>query len=360
MTDDLLERLARAGNPLIDGDRATFVWVGDVPPLLIGDFTGWHQGVELTRVPDADGGQAIWAHTVTLPRAAYVEYAWARQLKTDTTPEVRIPDPYNARTIWNGIDADNHWFGMPEYQPTGLIRRRRGIARGRITRIAVAHDLMIARKPRSIWLYQPPVQEPVPLLVVWDGRDYLTRARLPAIVDNLIGLGRIRPIALALIDNAGKLRFQEYLMSEGTIALLTEVLLPTFKRHLNLIDPEVEPRSWGVLGASMGGLMALFTGLRLPHIFGHVISQSGAFEFRFGERRPLMDEIIRKGKRRKLTIWQDVGSLEWLYPANQRMNRLLRKRGYRVSYRVFEGGHNYTCWRNQLPDALSAVYGQGE
>lgn len=360
MSHDLLDRLTAAGNPLIEGDQATFVWVGDTPPLLIGDFTNWQQGVELKRAPDADADVAIWTHTITLPRTAYVEYAWVHQIKTGPRLKVRIPDPYNPRTVWNGMDANNHWFGMPDYQPTHLIRRRRGIARGRITRITVSHDWMIARKPRSIWLYQPPVSEPVPLLVVWDGRDYLERASLPAIVDNLIALGRIRPIALALIDNAGKLRFQEYLMSEGTIALLTEVLIPLFKKQLNLIDETVEPRSWGVLGASMGGLMALFTGLRLPQIFGHVISQSGGFDFRFGGRRPLMDEIIRKGKRRKLMIWQDVGSMEWLYPANQRMNRLLRKRGYRVRYRVFEGGHNFTCWRNQLPDALVAVYGRGE
>lgn len=351
----LVERVQRDGNPLIDGDQVTFVWAGETAPLLIGDFTGWHSGVALERAEDG-----VWTHTLTLSRSAYVEYAWVHTLRTETAVEVRAADPYNARTVWNGIEADNHWFGMPDYRPTPLTTRRRGVARGTVKRMMVTHELLVPSRPRSIWLYQPPVPDPVPLLVVWDGKDYLTRAKLPAIVDNLIAQGSIRPIAMALIDNAGPYRFHEYLMNEATIALLTEILIPQFRERLNLIDYEAEPRSWGVLGASMGGLMALFTGLRLPHIFGRVISQSGAFEFRFGGRRPFLDEIVRKGKRRKLTIWQDVGTLEWLYAANQRMNRLLTERDYRVTYRAYEGGHNYTSWRNQLPDALTTVFGVGK
>ena len=41
----------------------------------------------------------------------------------------------------------------------------------------------------------------MPLLVVYDAQDYLTRGRITQIVDNLIAQGRIEPFAIALLDN---------------------------------------------------------------------------------------------------------------------------------------------------------------
>jgi enterochelin esterase-like enzyme len=39
------------------------------------------------------------------------------------------------------------------------------------------------------------------------------------------------------------------------------------------------------------------------------------------------------------------------------MAALLRERGIAFTYHEYSGGHNYTCWRRQLPQALKAVYG---
>ncbi|NIW48054.1 MAG: esterase family protein, partial [Gammaproteobacteria bacterium] len=52
---------------------------------------------------------------------------------------------------------------------------------------------------------------------------------------------------------------------------------PLAKEKLNLVDPEKEP--YGIMGASLGGLMALFTGLRITQIFGQILSQAGSFGF---------------------------------------------------------------------------------
>ena len=45
---------------------------------------------------------------------------------------------------------------------------------------------MLPAPMRTVYLYHPPVETPVPLLFVYDGYDYLHRARLNVIVDNLI------------------------------------------------------------------------------------------------------------------------------------------------------------------------------
>jgi hypothetical protein len=38
----LLERAQAEGTPLVDGEQVTFVWAGERPPILIGDFNGWN------------------------------------------------------------------------------------------------------------------------------------------------------------------------------------------------------------------------------------------------------------------------------------------------------------------------------
>ena len=56
-----------------------------------------------------------------------------------------------------------------------------------------------------------------------------------------------------------------------------ECVLPLAAERLRLLDARTLPGAYGVLGVSMGGLMALYLGLRLPQVFGRVLSQSGAF-----------------------------------------------------------------------------------
>ena len=64
---------ALQGNPVIEGNRATFVWSGDQSPQLIGDMTDWESGTPIDLKEVAPG---VWTHTLTLPQDAYLEYAF--------------------------------------------------------------------------------------------------------------------------------------------------------------------------------------------------------------------------------------------------------------------------------------------
>lgn len=349
----LIERAQREGTPLFDGEQVTFVWQGDTPPSLMGDFTAWghHVPVTLRRV-DSD----VWAYTTSFAPDAYIEYAF--YLHDDR--QQRVPDPYNPRTVWNGINADNHYFYMPDAAQDELYltlppKALRGtVTRHRIHNPNVRGYLPNAARGRGVWLYQPTTDDAVPLLVVFDGADYYRRAKLTTMVDNLIAREEIRPIALALIENAGWARFMEYAASESTLMFLHNELLPFAAQHLRLLDADAGAH--GVLGASMGGIMALYAGLRLPRVFGHVISQSGAFQvdpqFPFA-----VFDLARHKPTLPRKLWLDCGIYEPLLAPNRAMAALLRERGIAFTYHEYSGGHNYTCWRRELPQALKAVYG---
>jgi len=213
---------------------------------------------------------------------------------------------------------------------------------------------------RAVYLYRPPVPVefgPYPLLVVLDGQDYLRRARLARMVDNLIAHGRMRPLALAMVANGGQARFVEYACNDSTVSFLLSSVVPLARTHLNLVDPDAQPGAYGVLGASMGGLCALYAALRAPAVFGHAISQSGAFGLSLLGIDPVVFDLVRHLPPPPVKVWMDVGTYERLLPANRRMQALLDARGYDVTYREYHGGHNYAVWRDEVWRGLEALYG---
>jgi enterochelin esterase-like enzyme len=348
-THPLIARARLHGAPLIDGHKVTFVWEGKTAPLLLGDFTDWRTGDPLVLVRQA---REVWAHTLTLPETAYIEYAYFADVEGDQ----RLGDPYNPRKVSNGYGKYNHYFYMPGRHPSALIRRSRKLPRGRIISAVLPTQGMISGQERKVHLYQPPVPGPYPLVLVWDGQDFLRRARLPAILDHLIQQKQICPLALALVESHGPVRMLEYCCNDFSLGFVLERVLPFANQNLDLVDPQRQPGAFGVLGASMGGLMALYTGLRLPAIFGRVLSLSGAFSF------PDFDfvvyDLVRNADPHALHIWMEVGSydIQSLLDSNRRMSGLLQERGYDLSYGEYPAGHNYNAWRDEVGRGLEALF----
>jgi enterochelin esterase-like enzyme len=128
------------------------------------------------------------------------------------------------------------------------------------------------------------------------------------------------------------------------------------QEHLEL-EP-IKNGNFGIMGASLGGSMALFTALRFPQIFQKVLSQSGAFiapDYTF-----VVVDLVRFAPRPDIEIWMDAGRLEWMLDGNRQMHALLEEKMYRVKYREFSAGHNFTAWRNDVSHGLEALYKASE
>jgi len=343
----LLERALREGNPVIEGETVTFVWQGRSAPRLICDLYEWDENPQaLTRA-----GSGVWSLTLNLPRDAYLEYTFL-----DPKTKRHLPDPLNPHTTDNGLDGRNHYFYMPETAPSPLTRRLPEVPHGTLTRHRVEGEGMTVSARRSMTLYRPPVSGPVPLVVVFDGNEYRTRGRLPIIVDNLIARKIIRPVALALLHNGGEWRRSvEYACSEATLTFLVGAVLPLARAHLNLLDLDRHPGAYGVTGASLGGLMAVYTALRMPQTFGRALSQSGAFQL--GEFETVVVQLVRSIPRPDIRIWMDVGRFESLLDCNRKMHALLAEKHYDVSYHEYNGAHNYTSWRDDVGRGLERLFG---
>jgi enterochelin esterase family protein len=347
MTASLLKRMKTQSTPLIDGNTATFIWRGRSAPVLEADFTGWddRHPVLMEKI-----SPAVWQYQQTFFPDAYIEYSFKKGKES-------LLDPNNPRSTPNGIGGANNYFFMPEYKPIALARKKRDIPRGSIITHSLSTGYVLPGSTRVVRLYRPDTQQPVPLVVVWDGQDYYYRIHLNYLVDNLIAKQRIRPLALAFVDNGGEdLRTVEYSCNDASLSFLISQVIPFAKQELNLVDTDTSPGAFGVIGASMGGLMALYTGVRLPHVFGNVLSQSGAFSW--GNYDMVVYELLQQGDVRPIKIWMDAGiyDLAGLLEANRRMHALLTSRGYPVTYREYHAGHNFPSWRDDIWRGLEALY----
>ncbi len=342
----LIARAQSEGTPIIDGDTAYFIWEGEAAARLIGDFNNWG-----TAKPEIVPGQiapGVWQYALTLPRTAYIEYNFV----SPSDVEDRYGNPLATSTVDSGIGHKQHAFAMPEYITTRLTKAKRGVPQGKVSKHRIESDDLLVGGKRDLYLYQPPVLDPVPLIVVFDGKDFYRRAALPVIVDNLIAAGRIHPVALAMIDNKSSARFIEYGASDATVRLVRDVVTPAAYEHLNLIDINAHPGSFAVMGASMGGLQALYTALRLPSIFRGVISFSGAFNRR--DWAYVIWDLLLCAPVDGLRVWLTVGEYDFpgLAASNPLMRDTLEARGVSVAYSEYMAGHNYPAWASEAHHGL--------
>jgi enterochelin esterase family protein len=348
MASALVERTQAEKTPLLSGEHATFVWAGERAPLLAGDMTGWRPWETSTggqQMEEVEPG--VWTCTLTLPPDAYVEYAYFLDGQ-------RRHDPFNPRLVPNGFGEKNHCFRMPQAPRSPLFRRQRGVKAGAV-KTHVFHSMRLAGGRRTVRLYQPAREGPYTLLLVLDGKDYFQRARMTTLADNLIHRGKVPPAAIAFLDNAQQSRFAEYGCSEALVGFVAQELVPWVAAQAPLVQ---QTGAHCVLGASLGGLAALWLGARLPDLFGRVFSQAGGFSLGVPGELGLTT-LLRLGERLPLRIYLDCGRFDPLREANRMMNELLVARGYDVTYREFNAGHNYPAWREDLATGLERLFSPG-
>ena len=353
VSNSVIRQAIHSGNPVIDGNQVTLIWEGQTAPTIIGDFNNWDtSSTKFKRISPRlipDSSKSIWYATLAFPRDAYIEYAFH-----DPVTQKNFTDPLNKRTVNNGIGGRNNYFYMPETMQSPFSLRRADVTPGALTRHIVDAGPLRQEYERTVYLYRPPVKEPVPLLVVYDGLEYVHRGKLPTIVDNMIADRRIQPLAMALLPGGGRWRTLEYHCSDATLQWLKQTILPLANEQLNLIDIQEHPGTYGVLGASSGAIMALYTGLRLPTFFGKVLSQSGVSSW--GGHEFVNVDLVKHKHSIDIRTWMDVGTLDFLLEDNRQMSALMRENGYNVSYREYSGGHNYTTWRDDLWRGLEEMF----
>lgn len=309
------------------------------------------------------------------PTAAQAPWLQGSQVRLRQALDGGLPDPRNPVTCTNrrgfvqsvvSLPLAPAWplgewpvfsddaAGAGRFDGGGLGAGRGDADAGRLNagRLDVVADLDTLG--RQIWVYTPaPISrtQSYPVLLVLDGEVWLKRHHLHLALAQLMDAGLIAPAYIVFIDSGGtEQRWQELGDSESDFGgYLSGQLLNWLKTHY-AISPK--PADRVVIGQSLGALTVLRTLVAYPQLIGAGISQSASLwqDVLFNELNALdATQTPLAGAR----AWIEVGSQEWiLAPLQPKAVHQLRKAGMQVKDMVYNGGHDYACWRINLASAL--------
>jgi enterochelin esterase family protein len=341
--------------PIIEGTKITFVHHGPADRVsLVHWIFGLPGSQPFTRIEGTD----LWYLVLEIPPESRVEYKLElhhgdkRRLIHDPLNPLLAHDPFGANSVCHasGYSVPEWTIHDPDARP------------GSIEQLVVQSE--VRGEPRAVQVYVPARfrdTRKYPLLVVHDGSDYLQYSGLKTVLDNLIHRLEIPSMIVALIDSPRRLR--EYAADEPHARFVAEELLPALEERYPL-DGDSAAR--GLMGASFGGVAALFTAWRYPGVFGRLLLQSGSFGFTdIGQHRrgPAFDPVVEwvntlreSPGRPSERVFMSCGVYESLIYENRSLVPLLQGTGMELRYVEARDGHNWENWRDRLREGLSWLF----
>jgi enterochelin esterase-like enzyme len=240
-------------------------------------------------------------------------------------------------------------------------------------------------RTRDLIVYLPPGYEAnehsrYPVLYLQDGQNLFdgSTSFIPGMdwhvkdtADHLIDQGAIRPLIIVGIYNTGKWRLGEYTPSRdkkmgGGKAdrygqMLLEEIMPFVESEYRTLSG---PANTGLGGSSLGGLLAIYLGLRFPQVFGKLAVLSPSVWWNRGWILNFASRVALPGRPR---IWLDVGTKEGGRSAEnvRRLCGVLVEKGWHegrdLRFEVISGAeHNEAAWAQRVGPFLQFLFPSGE
>ena len=345
LTNELVSRIKSYGHPLIEDSTVFFVYQGNVRRVSVcSDFNGWNVSTDIMQRVK---GTNLFVLEKPMDGASRFEY----KLVADST---WILDPLNSQTAMGGYGPNSEVW-MRHYKPPKDIRYHPEIPHGSIDTLAFTSRLLGRTHP--VFVYLPPgykkSAKSFPCIWVMDGGEYLSLALMNNVIDNLIAERRIDPVVGFFIDprtdvrDAGtSMRMHDYTMSDTFVTALVTELRPTLL--------EKYPRQTAIMGASLGGLIASYTALTKPEVFGLAAAQSTPFSWKDSS----LNKLVRAQPARNVKFYIDTGTIRDTQLDSRKMKRALEEKGYVLSYGEYPEGHNWVNWRARLASILTYFWGK--
>lgn len=348
--------VARYGSPIVEGERATFLWRGEADEVRVRHrVVGLPDPLPLSPVQGTD----LWAVTTVLPEGSRVEYQV--EIRRGEAYE-QFNDPLNPRLAHSPLGSSSvcasrgyqvpDWVAFdPEARPGSVIED--SIRSKALRREQPIHVYLPARFNRALRY---------PLLVVHDGTDYLGFAAMKTVLDNLIHRLDVDPLVAVFVPPGDRLR--EYANHAPHARFIARELVPLLTERLPLLDA---PEARCLMGSSFGGIASLSTAVRYPGYFGSLLLQSASLVFTdigFDHGGgPAFDPVVTFVNRYRARptavverIYQSCGVYEPLITPNRSMVGVFRQAGMQVRYAEARDGHNWENWRDRLGDGLSWLF----
>lgn len=205
--------------------------------------------------------------------------------------------------------------------------------------------------------------------------DHVHEWQVDETITRLVAEGKIEPLIVVGLDNAGEKRAYEYLpwgdgiQRPGTPAP-AGMRLPEFL--IQDVMPVIEAKyrvakgreNTGVGGSSYGGIAALYVGVTAPTVFGKVLAESpilhvGNVEIvRYTSPLPVgpIKVFFGYGGKESTTPGADDAEVKMLHVVERNLkNAELWPSEVKIVYDA-EAHHNEAAWAKRLPEALEFLF----
>jgi enterochelin esterase-like enzyme len=328
--------------PYIEGDTLThFIYRGAANSATVpGDANNWNTAAfVMTQISATD----FWYYSHEFEPDARLDY------KLFLNGSNWILDPRNPYTCTGGF-GPNSELRMPQYVMPPEIAEYPEIPHGML------HDTLFystnLHNSRTVRVYTPAgyeeSSERYPVVLVHDGLEYVTLAKMDNVLDYLIAHERIQPMIAVFVPPVN--RTQEYagnLMDEFTAFVVQELFPWLDARYRTLTDAQNRT----TLGASNGGNIALWLGIQHPEVFGNIAAQSSNVISSISTRLQADPQLA-------LRFYLDVGTYDIpeLIPLVHNLVQILQQRDYDYQFCEFHEGHSWGNWRAHIDNALEMFF----
>lgn len=362
-TADFWQDRQRYGTPLVEPvdanhKRITFLWRGAKQNVfLFGSPAGEHD--PLFRLGHSD----VWFRSYVVPADTVMQYKLAPDVpKVNGSPRDQRrailvsaqADPYNPLRIgdkhadrWNQSSLID--LGPPRFCSAQAAAQP--LTHGALTRQMLKSERLGNR--REIALYRPRVAQPARwTLILFDGKTYLDDYHIDRIVDGLIARHQLPPINVVFVDSLDHPRRGKELPPNPDFAdFMAHELTPWLAQQ----GISLQRQKTVLAGSSYGGLASSWVALRYPRLFGNVLSLSGSYWWApHGEAPAWLTRQYQNSPRYPITFWLQAGRFEQegpnggIYRNTLAFEKVLKEKGYTVSFHPWSSGHDYTAWCEAL------------
>lgn len=358
--DALVAFVKRHRMPLLDRDGATFLF--DPEGRDVRSVRLHHSIHMLGEIPFEKSKKCgIFFARLPLPWGSRIEYSLALTHANGHTE--MIPDPRNPDMAWCPFGGKSV-VRMGGYQLPAFCNRddhgRHG-RHGSVTELAFHSN--VYGDERTVRIHHPATVSPgeaLPVVVVFDGSDYINYSEMLIVLDNLHAKREVAPFVTVFSDPRD--RTHEYAANPANAEFLVQDLLPAVEKRHPLL-PGRDNRA--LLGASFGGVASLSAAMEKPDHFSKLVLQSGSFMMQHGCgeagcQYDRLSRFVRGLERRRpaheFRMYLSCGVFEALvYDLRQFVSKL-DTYGYEYTYVESFDSHNWHGWRDRLGEALSFIF----
>lgn len=220
------------------------------------------------------------------------------------------------------------------------------------------------KRLRRLRVYTPPDYEtapnnrfPVLYLLHGTGDTEATWSefgRAHFIADNLLASGKTLPLIIVMTDGHADLTDEEGIGPRNLERMEADLI----QNIVPLVDKtyrtEANADSRAICGLSMGGMQAMFTGLRHLETFAWVGGMSAYVPNAEDACATALNDPQTNNRLR--LFWHRIGQDDYLLPELKKFEATLDRHGIQHQFAITEGDHTWTVWRRYLAELLPELF----